>query len=75
MVWHFFFVEKSAYHGVFVGECDCYHVDICIFVLSFNMHQRNDNFIFLYYCEIIINRGVLIFADFVVHLNQIQFSH
>jgi acetyltransferase-like isoleucine patch superfamily enzyme len=29
-----------------------------------------------HYCEIIINRGVLIFADFVVHLNnEIQFSH
>jgi hypothetical protein len=28
------------------------------------------------YCEIIINRGVVIFADFMVHLNhEIQFSH
>ena len=34
----------------------------------------------LYYCEIIVNCGVLIFVDFVVHLNheksnEIQFSH
>jgi hypothetical protein len=26
--------------------------------------------IMIYYCEIIINRGVLIFADFLVHLNH-----
>ena len=26
--------------------------------------------LFIAYCEIIINRGVLIFADFVVHLNH-----
>jgi hypothetical protein len=30
---------------------------------------RSDYFRYKY-CEIIINRGILIFADFVVHLNQ-----
>jgi len=34
------------------------------------MYQHNDYFIFLYYCEIVITRVVLIFADFVVHLSH-----
>jgi len=32
--------------------------------------QITDNLQHFSYCEIIINRGVLIFADFVVHLNH-----
>jgi hypothetical protein len=37
----------------------------------------NDNINVILFCEIIINRGVLIFVDFVVHVksNEIQFSH
>jgi len=38
-----------------------------IYAISSYHHHKE---VVINYCEIIINRGVLIFADFIVHLNN-----